>query len=351
MKTIRASIAFVSFALTALALAGCSEKTGSASAAPPKSVSVVKAWMGPGALPISVHGVLAYRDEMRLAFKMPGVIKSIAVNAGDKVHKGQTLAQIEMTEVNAQLSQAQETDIKAQRDLERAQRLFRDQVISEEQLQNLQTQRAMAAAQLRSAQFNRGYAQITAPADGVVLQRLAQAHEQVGPGTPVLVVGGADRGYVVRAELSDRDIVRVKNGDAAQVWFDALPGRSFESTITQRSHGADDRSGLFPIEATVAAPTGLDSGMLARLSLPVQTGVPELVHVPIAAIVEGDGRRASVYVLEHERARRRAVEVAFIDIDSVAINSGVQAGEPVITDGASWVDDNDAVRVATGAPQ
>jgi hypothetical protein len=69
------------------------------------------------------------------------------------------------------------------------------------------------------------------------------------------------------------------------------------------------------------------------------------VHVSIAAIVAGAGRRASVFVLENDRARRREVVVAFIEGESVALSSGVAAGELVITDGALYLEDGERVTV------
>ena len=91
---------------------------------------------------------------------------------------------------------------KAQRDLKRGENLYADQVISLEQLQDLRTQAAMAAAQYNSAQFNLGYSVITAPRDGKVLRKLAEERELVPAGSPVLVFGESGRGYVVRAALA-----------------------------------------------------------------------------------------------------------------------------------------------------
>jgi hypothetical protein len=68
--------------------------------------------------------------------------------------------------------------------------------------------------------------------------------------------------------------------------------------------------------------------------------------VPIGAIVEGDGRSARLFVLEKDAARSRDVEVAFIEGASVALASGVEAGEHVITDGAQYLEDGEHVASA-----
>ena len=107
---------------------------------------------------------------MRLSFKLGGVVRRIAVQEGDEVKQGQRLAEIELAEVGAQVEQARQLADKAQRDLERGERLHADQVISLEQLQDLRTQASVARAGLKSAQFNLGFSTIVAPRDGVVLR-------------------------------------------------------------------------------------------------------------------------------------------------------------------------------------
>ncbi len=85
--------------------------------------------------------------------------------------------EIELTEVNSEVEQARQLADKAKRDVERGERLYQDQVISLEQLQDLRTQASVAQAQLKGAEFNRGYAVITAPGDGVVLRKLSEERE------------------------------------------------------------------------------------------------------------------------------------------------------------------------------
>ena len=139
---------------------------------------------GPAVPPIDTSGVVATKHEMRLSFKMGGVVRRIYVQEGDVVKQGQRLAEIELTEVGAQVEQARQLADKAERDLKRGENLYADQVISLEQLQDLRTQAAMAAAQFNSAQFNLGYSVISAPRDGKVLRKLAEERELIPAGTP-----------------------------------------------------------------------------------------------------------------------------------------------------------------------
>ncbi len=312
----------------------------------PTPVRVQQAGHGPAVPPIDTNGIVVTKHEMRLSFKMGGVVRRIYVQEGDVVKKGQRLAEIELTEVSAQLEQARQLADKAARDLKRGENLYADQVISLEQLQDLRTQAAMAGAQFETAQFNLGYSTISAPRDGKVLRKLAEERELVSAGTPVLVFGESDRGYVVRAALADREIVNVKLGDKGEIRMDAFPGQAMAGTIVEIASAADERTGMFPIEVHFdSPPPRLVSGLVARLRLAPTTEAPPLTYVPMAALVEGDGDRASVFVIDDGKALRREVRVAFITADSIALESGVASGESVVTDGALFLENGEAVEI------
>jgi RND family efflux transporter MFP subunit len=332
----------------AIVASGCSSDAKDAPLAP-TPVRVVAATSGPAAPSIRTNGLLANKDEMRLAFKVGGVIKRLAAAEGEPVRQGQKLAEIEQTEVNAQVEQARQSCEKAKRDVARGERLYADKVISLEQLQDLRTQAAMAEAALNSAQFNWSYAAIVAPRDGTVLRRLAEERELVAAGAPVLVFGGQDRGFVVRAGLADREIVQVRIGDSVRVKLDALPDATLDGKVTQIASAADGASGMFGIEVAIdsKAELPLKSGLVAKLMIvPASALSGSHVYVPIAAIVEGDGRNARLFVLDNDRARRRDIEVAFIEGAVVAVASGVDVGEQVITDGAQYLEDGERVAIS-----
>jgi multidrug efflux system membrane fusion protein len=334
----------------AAVLAGCAQ--GAPESGPrPTPVRVQPATTGPATAVISTNGVVATKDEMRLSFKVGGVIRSIAVQEGQEIKKGQRLAEIELTEVNAQVEQARQLATKAQRDLERGERLYADQVISLEQLQDLRTQAALVKSQLQSTQFNRGYAVIAATSDGVVLRKLAQERELVPAGQPVLVVGGRDRGYIVRAALADRDVVQLKIDDPAEIRMDAFPGLSISGTLTEIASAADEKTGMFPIEVRFGStPVALVSGLVAKLNVsPAAARMSRLTYVPIGAVVEGDGDKASVFVVDGDHVKRRPVRVAFIAPEAVALADGVQPGESVVTDGAPYLEDNERIEIVRDA--
>lgn len=310
-------------------------------------VRVQAATTGPAKPAITTNGIVATKDEMRLSFKVAGVIKKIYVEEGQTVRKGERLAAIELAEIDAQVAQVQALAQKAQRDLERGERLYADQVISLEQLQDLTTQASLQKAQLQGVEFNRGYAVISAPQDGVVLRKLSQDRELVPAGQAILIIGARDRGYIVRAALSDREVVQLKLGDPAEILMDAYPGRAIEGSVTEIANAADEKSGMFPVEVRFGStPVPLASGLVAKLRVhPASSREASLTYVPISSVVEGDRNSASVFVVDGDRVKRRDVRVAFIEPAEVALTSGLQPGERVVTDGALYLEDREQIEV------
>lgn len=333
-----------------LVLSACSASSDKAATSVPGAipVGIARATMGPASRALSFHGVVGSRDELKLSFKVGGLIRSIAVRPGDSLRRGQNLAELQLTEMDAQLTQAKELEARSARDLERGEHLYAEQVITLEQLQNLRTQHEVAAAQLSAVSFNHGQSIITAPADGVVLRRLAEEHEVVTAAQPILVISNTGSGTVVRAAVSDRDLLQLHLGDGATIKLDADPAQSLNGRLSEISRAADPATGLFPVViALQPAATQLASGMVATVQLTPPANAGQRVHIPLGAVVAAAGGKADIFVLDGEFARRREVQIDFIDDADVALSSGLAAGTVVITDGSSYLDDNSRVKVAT----
>jgi RND family efflux transporter MFP subunit len=299
-------------------------------------------------------GTLAPRDEIRLAFKVGGIVERVQVDSGETVRKGQVLAELKSTEIDATVAQAMEAAEKSRRDLERGRRLRADEVATEEQVENLTTAYNVAQANLQAARFNARYARIEAPADGIVFERLVESGELVQPGQPVVVLGSTDSGWVVRVGLADRDIMRVATGMVADVTFDAYPGKVFKGRVTRIGAAADRMTGTFEVEVEVQ-PEGVRfaRGLVAKVELPLAElaeTVSTATVVPVSALVDADGRRGTVYVLDatNSVARRKEVTLGAILGEQVVVTTGLTVGEAIITDGAAWLTDGRPVRVIVG---
>jgi multidrug efflux pump subunit AcrA (membrane-fusion protein) len=197
---------------------------------------------------------------------------------------------------------------------------------------------------------NRDYAVIVAPEDGLVLQRPGVAGANVAPGTPIVVLGGARRGRVLRAGLPDRDALRVRVGDSASVRFDALPSRSFRGAVTLVGRAADARTGTYTVEIGLRDADALPAGLVGHATIAVRGGAPATL-VSVDALVEADADSATLYTVEGGRAvtaRAHRVRIAALHGDKVAV-TGIDAGARVITRGAPYVTPGAPVRIVGGA--
>jgi multidrug efflux system membrane fusion protein len=186
-------------ALLAVVLLGCGAEAERSDApeTAPTPVKTTPATARTTPLPIRTSGQLASQAEVQLAFKVGGIIQDLRVDEGDQVRAGQTLARLDLSEIDAQVQEAKSALEKAQRDLKRTRQLYRDSVATLAEKQNAETAVETAEARLQTARFNREHAVIEAPESGRILRRHAEAGEQVGPGTPVLTLGATGRGWVV----------------------------------------------------------------------------------------------------------------------------------------------------------
>jgi RND family efflux transporter MFP subunit len=335
--------------VTVLALAGCGKGEEAATGKEAAPVRTARVETAPAVESLRAVGVIAPADEVRLSFKTGGVIRSIAVQQGERVRAGQLLATLADVEVAAAVAQARAVADQAARDLERGRALLADEVATREQIEDLSTANAVAQAQLRTALFNARHSRIEAPADGVVLRRLAEPDELVAIGQPVLVVGNTDGGWIVRAALSDRDVVRVKQGDVAQVSLDAFPGRVFAAKVTEIAAAADPQTGTYEMKLAVdPAGARLVQGLVAKVVISDEEAESVAV-VPVTSLLEADGSEATVFVVaDGGVARRVTVRTGRLLGERVEVLAGLSPGDRVVTEGAAWLDDNDAVRILDG---
>lgn len=311
------------------------------------AVRVARVERGPLARPVHAAGRVGYSAETRLAFKVGGVVARIAVDEGDHVTKGQVLARLDPREIDAHLTEAESARAKAERDLERATLLNKDDVVTREVLENATTAAEVARAGAAAARFNRRFSEIVAPQGGVVLARLVEPGEVAGPGTPILVVGSAGTGRVVKAGVADRDVVRLAVGDGADIELDALPAARLRGTVSEIAPAATPQTGLFEVEVRIdGAEPALAAGMIARATIVPRAGEP-MTTVPLAALVEADGARGRVFALAADRRHvvPHAVDIAFLVGDRVALRGGLDGVAEVVSDGAAYLDDKSVVKV------
>lgn len=310
--------------------------------------------------PVRISGVLENKSEQNLAFKVTGLVKQIKANEGQWVKSGQVLAALDLEEINAEVAKAQSVLDNAERNLQRFRSLQGQNALSIDQLQTAETQMDVARSDLTVAKFNQRHAVIRAPADGRILKRYIENNEMVSPGTPAFVFAPSQGGWVMRAGVTDRDIVRLNLGDTAEVSLDAYPGVVFSGQINELAARAD-ASQTFGIELRVEEEpdTALLAGFVGFAQItPIQT--QQVMLIPSMAMVRAnrteDIRKAGihseveVFVLDdNNQAELRRLPLLSIEQGNLVIGAGLEEGERVVTTGASLLSEGRNVKLSAQA--
>lgn len=300
-------------------------------------------------LPVISSGLITTETESKLSFKIGGIVSKIYVKEGESVRKGQLLATLDLTEIDAQVSQSKNGLEKAKRDLERGKRLFKDSAATLEQMQNLQTAYDVADESFRIASFNRQFSTIRANTSGKVIKKFVNEGELVGAGTPVLMVNAASQNeWIVKIGLPDVDWVRVKKGDKAKITTDAYPNEPLEGELSVINEGADVYNGLYQAEVRVhPGNKKLASGLFAKVEI-IPSSKKKLQSVPIESIVEGQGKNAFVFVVNNDKksVRKLPVVVAYLENKTAFISSGLDSIKEVIAAGSAFLTENSSVKIS-----
>lgn len=294
---------------------------------------------------VRVAGLLARQTEADLSFPLAGVLAEVRVRAGDRVQRGQELARLQADPVDAQLAQARSVGEKAKRDLARVEKLQAERVATLENLQDARTGVEQAEAALRAAEFNRRHAVITAPADGFVLRRLAEPNEIVGAGRPVLAFAGEGDGWIARAGIAGRDLARIGIGTRAEISDQA--GHKVAGKITQIAEAAEAATRTVPVEILLDSPLpAARSGLVVSLVITPPAVAPRAA-VPIAALREGRGAVASVFLLDAsaKTVKSLAVDVEQVDGERAYLRTALPPGARVVVAGGQFLGDGTAVNV------
>ncbi len=292
--------------------------------------------------PIITSGRLSSKTEVKLSFKTGGIIENIYVKEGQLVKQGDILAKLNLSEISARKDQAELAYQKAERDYQRIENLYKDSVATLENLQDAKTGLNVAKATLDIARFNLRYSSIEAPSNGKILLKLAEANEIVGQGQPLFLFGSSAEEWVVKASLTDRDIVDVELGYSGSIMFDAYPDVEFQAIVSEVGKAADPYTGTFEVELSVKSlDYQLVSGFIANVIIlpPVSE---KCLQIPIDALVEAEGNIGFIFVYFDGKVEKRRVKTSGL-ADQICIQEGVEKGEQVVIEGAQYLKDRDEV--------
>jgi RND family efflux transporter MFP subunit len=330
---------FIIWILFIVWFSSCSSKEDTGKSETKINVEVATVVQKSLAIPINTSGKLYTSTESKLSFKIPGIIANIHAEEGQMLKKGSLLASLDLVEMKAKVNQAQSAQQKAQRDLERAQRLYADSVVTLEQLQNAKTALEIASSDVKVAEFNLRHSTIYAPESGKILKRFAEEGELIGAGNPVFLYGANKEGWVLRAGVTDRQIVQLQVGDKAIITFDAYPDRTFEAKVSAIEAVANPYTGTFEVEVQLEQNNvHLFSGFVGKITI-IPGIAREYSVIPIESLVEGDLNEGYIYSADRKSniATKHKIKIDKIIGNQMLIYSGLEGITEVVTYGAPYL--------------
>jgi RND family efflux transporter MFP subunit len=352
-----------------LGAAGCTQQSageGGASAnegRPPVAVEVAAASPTEMVESIEVVGTLTPKFQVDVKTEYSGIVTDVYVTEWVRVGRGTPLARLDSREDEAGAAAAQAALLQAQVNRERAERehermvnLKKVGLATQQNVDDARTAReaseaaqAAAQAQLRAAQARLEKMLIRAPMSGVVAERLVNVGdlvENMGSPRPLFRIVD-NRLLELTLSVPTARLAELRVGLPLAFRTAAFPGRTFEGKVKYINAATDEVSRTVKVLAEVPNPgEELKAGLFAEGEIITgrRTGV---LQVPRSALLTWDvtRREGIVFVVNGEKASRRAVQTGKSASDTVEITGGLAGGETVVITGAFNLQDGDRVRL------
>lgn len=333
----------MAFAIAALALSACSGKEeGDATAAAAPELPMVTVDV---AHRVDVPHVKTYTASVEaeninnIAPSTPNRIKTIGVEVGDHVRRGQVLVTLDSSTADQMRINMEQL----RREYERASQLLEIGSGTQQQVDQLRAQYEAALSQYNNVLEN---TELRSPIDGVVTARNFDPGDLTG-GQPVLTVGQLTPQVKVLLNVSENDMSLVRNNLPVTVTFDAYPGETFEGTVKRVHPSVDPATRTFTVEVQIAnSGERLRPGMFARVG--IDMGTRANVVVPDRAVVKqtGSGNKY-VYVYRNGTVYFCRVQLGERIDNAYELLEGVADGDTVVISGQARLADGVAVELMT----
>jgi RND family efflux transporter MFP subunit len=348
----------------------------------PPTVSVVTAHTGFIANQLTVAGIFQPFQEIDVHGKVSGYIRHIYVDIGDRVKQGQTLAVLEVPELQAEVAGAQSGITQTERNIQRLQQeVAREQagyvavhagylrlkqasdqqpgLVAAQELEDALARDQAAAAQVDAAKSavaaSQGqlgvsraeslrvssmeqYATIAAPYNGVVTMRYADTGALIPAGTAEglnqAVVRLAQSDLLrLRMPVPERDVPMVHIGSVVSVHVQAT-GQQFPGTVVRFTRDVSNSTRTMMTEVDVKNPDlTLTPGMYADVTFNLEEKKNALI-VPAAAVIPGD-QPAVMLIDSSNRVEKRPIALGISGSNQQEVTSGLSPGDRVVVGGSA----------------
>jgi RND family efflux transporter MFP subunit len=301
--------------------------------------------------------------ESILASRIMGQVVEIKVKEGDTVKEGELLISIDSEDINKKvaaaeagyreavqaLSAAEQNMMLAETTFKRFKNLYDEKALTRQEFDRYETQKKIASieyerirenvkraeAGLAEAEVFRGYKEIVSPVEGIVTAKYIDPGTMAMPGMRLLTIEDTSR-YHLEAEIDESLAGQITPGMDVAIEIRALKTK-LTGKISETVPAVDPRSRTFKVFIALPAAASMQSGLYARVKIPV--GLKELVLVPAKAIVT-KGQLTGVYTVGPDHViTYRLVRLGTKYGENIEILSGLKPGDTIISDNVARVVD------------
>lgn len=348
---LRAGIVALALALSACAKDGVAadnstqDKDEKAKAEAAIPVEVAQPTRGEMLAMYSGTATLEAEADAEVIAKVGGEVRRILVEEGDRVQAGQILAQLDDRQLRLQAAQTRAARAKAERDFNRQVELHAKGLVSAGAFENIKYDLDNQVAADDLAQLNLSYSTIRAPFAGIVSTRHIKLGQEIAVGTSLFRVTDPTP-LKANVFVPERELARLKPGQAATIAVDALAGRQFPATVRLVSPVVDAATATFKVTLEVDDPRGdLKPGMFSRVGIVFERRA-EALSVPRVALLDTDGS-SNLFIVSGGKAEQRAVKVGLSNAGRIEVVEGLTGSEQVVIVGQNGLKDGNPVRVVT----
>lgn len=322
-----------------------SEKTQAAAPQEKKKIKVMVERVAPRSLRdlLLLPGETEAIHDIKLAAEHGGRVEFVGVKEGDSVKAGQVIARIGMQALSANLDKAVAASKQADDLAARRVDLYKQELISKEELDQIDTEKTVARGSLKEAQAAYRQGLVLAPVSGIINKLHVDPGEVVSQGDPVADLVNVNT-IRVNVNVPELDVRFLSKGRKIPIAVDAYPGEQWLGIVDFVAFKADPITKTFQVRVVVANQgLRIRPGMLARVVFERRI-IKDAITAPLFSILDKGGERL-IFVEEKGVARSRNISLGVIEGDRIQIREGLKLGENLIVSGQTEVEDGSEVLV------
>ena len=319
---------------------------------PPEAVTSIVAQRDQWAATMSVIGTMEAVHGVTVSADLPGVVERISFESGQSVSTGDVLVELDTRQERAQLASLEAQSELARVNYGRMQQLVNAGVISRMDYDQATSQQKATEANVAEIRATIARKTIRAPFSGILGIRKVNLGQYLAAGAPMVVLQSLNPIYVDFG-VPQQTAAQVKVGSKLRVASEDLAGHGFTGRVTALDSVIDETTRNVQVQATLANPEGkLRPGMFVQVDVGVGAG-RAAITLPASAISYapyGDSVFVITDLKDPKGQTYRGVRQQFVKLegsrgDQVAVISGVNPGDEVVTSGVFKLRNGAAVQV------